>query len=74
MSDLIKVEGSDDLARDPNSGAIVNTNVSAYQNALRVHKLNQERDKQLVSLQNDINNMKETVNELVMLLKENRGN
>lgn len=74
MSDLIKVEGSDDLARDPHSGAIVNTNVSAYQNALRVHKLNQERDKQLVSLQNDINNMKETVNELVMLLKENRGN
>lgn len=70
MSDLIKVEGHEHLARDPHSGAIVNTNKSAYQAAVEAADRRKREAEKLDSAVDDINNLKEEIGEIKDLLKE----
>ena len=73
MTQLLKVEGNASLVRDVSSNAIVNTNVSEYNDYMitkqvaiaRVERVNQQTE--------DINNLKQDVTEikemLTMLIK-----
>ena len=45
---MIRVKENQDLSKDPISGAIVNTNTSAYENAIRTHNLTKEREARML--------------------------
>ena len=70
MSNLIPVKGDSDLARDPNTDQIINTNQSAYQQYVtRRQKRKLEREKSL-NVEEDIANLKSELGEIKSLLKE----
>ena len=69
---MIQVEGYQDLYRDPNTGAIVNTDRRAYLEYVRkrnVRLREQEEKKSLedevVSLQNEVAELKKLVHDLL---------
>jgi len=69
MVQLLKVEGNASLVRDVSSNAIVNTNMSEYNEYMitkqvalaRVERVNQQTE--------DINNLKQDVTEIKQLLQ-----
>lgn len=64
-----QVEGYKDLVRDVESTAIINTNVSAYEAAIKRHKGAEERKNLLNDAVGQINSLKEDVRELKELVK-----
>ena len=70
----VKVEGHTHLVRDTSSGAIINTNRSAYEQAIaRSNEAQQQRD-EFRSAQREINNLKCEMHEIKNLLKQLVGN
>jgi len=70
MSDLIPVEGNNDLVRDPNTDQIINTNTNAYEqymNRRRQRKLEKEKS---LSVEEDLASLKTEMSEIKSLLKE----
>jgi hypothetical protein len=67
-NEVIPVEGSSDLVRDPNSGAIINTNKTAYENALAVAKAAKEKEEKIKSLESDINTIKDDITSMKEML------
>ncbi len=68
--EYIKVEGKDDLARDNYSKAIVNTNISAYEKAVRRAREAQEQRDEIRTATREINNIKSEMHEIKSLLKQ----
>jgi methyl-accepting chemotaxis protein len=66
----VKVEGRPDLVRDEYSGAVVNTNRSAYEQAVRAAKIAKDKEDKMDSVIEDINNVKKELDEVKDLLKE----
>ena len=65
--DYYKIDGNKDLARDPDTGSIVNVNNLEYQQYVSVReskKVNNE------SVEIDLANLKSEMNEIKSLLKE----
>ena len=70
MSNLIPVKGDSDLARDPNTDQIINTNRNSYQQYVnRREKRRIEKEKSL-NIEDDIANLKSELGEIKSLLKE----
>ena len=70
MSNLIPVKGDNDLARDPNTDQIINTNKNSYQQYVnRREKRKIEKEKSL-NIEDDIANLKSELGEIKSLLKE----
>ena len=70
MSNLIPVKGDNDLARDPNTDQIINTNRNSYQQYVnRREKRRIEKEKSL-NIEDDIANLKSELGEIKSLLKE----
>ena len=70
MSNLIPVEGNNDLVRDPNTDQIINTNTNAYEqymNRRRQRKLEKEKS---LSIEEDLAGLKTEMSEIKSLLKE----
>ena len=70
MSNLIPVEGDNDLVRDPNTDQIINTNTNAYEqymNRRRQRKLEKEKS---LSVEEDLAGLKTEMSEIKSLLKE----
>ena len=70
MSNLIPVEGNNDLVRDPNTDQIINTNTNAYEqymNRRRQRKLEKEKS---LSVEEDLAGLKSEMSEIKSLLKE----
>jgi len=57
------------LARDTDSGAIVNIDRSAYLNALERHKNKEKQKKTIEDNTNDINSIKSEISEIKTMLK-----
>lgn len=70
MDKYIKVEGKAGLARDPKSGAIINTNKTEIAQARSRKKLWKEQQEEISTLKNDISVMKEM---LAKLLEDKNG-
>lgn len=68
MTDYLRVKDHSDLARDTTSGAIVNTNVSAYEAAVKRARNAQASKDELRSAVRDINNLKCEMHEIKNLL------
>jgi len=77
MAQLLKVEGHNDLARDTGSTAIINTNRSAYQAAVKRAKEAQRHRDELRDAVRQINSLKcemqEMRNLLIQLVEKTNG-
>ena len=70
MSNLIPVEGNNDLVRDPKTDQIINTNTNAYEqymNRRRQRKLEKEKS---LTIESDLASLRNEMNEIKSLLKE----
>ena len=63
--ELIPVEGHNQLGRDPNSNAILNTDVSAYEAYRKARKEAKRKEAELSTLKDEVAELKALVNTLV---------
>jgi hypothetical protein len=73
----LKVQGHEGLVRDTSTGAIINTNKSELDNYLRQRAIAEQKDLQISKQAEDINNMKEEIQEiksLIYQLLDTKGN
>jgi hypothetical protein len=63
MSEYVKVEGHTSLVRDENSTAIVSTDIQAW-------RLQKRRKEMFLSQRNEINSLRDEVQDVKFLLKE----
>jgi hypothetical protein len=63
MSEYVKVEGHTSLVRDENSTAIVSTDIQAW-------RLQKKRKEMFLSQRNEINSLRDEVQDVKFLLKE----
>jgi hypothetical protein len=68
--EYIKVKEEPDLARDALSGAIINTNTTAYDRAVARSKAAQSQRDELRSATREINNIKCEMHEIKSLLQQ----
>lgn len=64
-----KVEGHSGLIRDENTMAILNTNVSEYQNYINSRTLKETEVERIQNLENNVNEIKDDLNEIKNLLR-----
>ena len=67
--DLITVEGREGWYRDPDSNAIVNCNVSEYDNYMAAYNRRENKEKKLTTLQDEVSELKSDIGEIKNLLK-----
>ena len=65
--DYYKIEGNQDLARDPETGSIVNVNDLEYQQYVAVREAKKVKNE---SVEDDLDRLKSEMNEIKSLLKE----
>ena len=70
MSNLIPVEGNNDLVRDPKTDQIINTNTSAYEQYISQRKRRKLDKEKSLSVEEDLANLKSEMSEIKSLLKE----
>ena len=68
--DTYKLDGNKDLARDPQTNAIVNVNDSDYKQYISVRRTKTQKDKVIDDLEGELSNLKSEMNEIKSLLKE----
>jgi len=61
----IKVEGHNNLARDPQSGAILNINRNEIQNAKLAKQRRKEKDQRIDRLEESLNEVKSMIAKLL---------
>lgn len=64
------IEGHKNLVKDLESGAIINTDTSAYQVAVKRQRLMENQKLHIDTNTKDINNIKSELSEIKSLLKE----
>ena len=64
------MEGHKDLARDPETNAIINVNSSDYQQYLATRKVKSEKNQTVQNMEQELANVKSDINEIKSLLKE----
>ena len=65
-----KVKDRSDLARDPNTGSLVNVNNLDYERYVASRKVKTAKTKQVITIEEDLANLKTEINEIKSLLKE----
>ncbi len=63
------VEGHADLVRDNNSGAILNNDISQYNNYLRRRAQHKQGQDRIDNMENDLKDLKNDINEIKTLLR-----
>jgi len=66
----LKVEGHENLVRDVNSKAIINTNTTEYQLYMARIRAREQQGDQIRNAVKEINNLKQELYEIKSLLKE----
>ena len=67
--DYLKVEGHNNLVRDPNTNSIINTNMTEYQQYITRRNVKNEENSKLESLEDDVTNIKSDLDEIKTLLR-----
>ena len=65
----MKVEGHNNLTRDGNSNAIVNTSSSEYNNYISLRAKRKQGTNRIDNMENDLKSLKDDINEIKSLLK-----
>ena len=68
--DFYELEGNKDLARDPQTNAIINVNGLDYTQYLSTKNVKSEKNQKLQTVEQDLANVKGELNEIKSLLKE----
>jgi len=68
--DIYSVKGHKDLARDPETNTIVNVNRLEYEQYIAKRKAKSEKNQQVQTMEEDLANVKNELNEIKSLLKE----
>ena len=69
MAKKIEVEVYDGLVRDQSTNAIVNGNVSEYQNYLQMKSKKNEENLRVLDMEEDLTKLKSDIEELKQLLR-----
>jgi hypothetical protein len=64
----LKVEGHSNLVRDENTKAILNTNMSDYNQYMKLKSIKENDNKKIEALENNIDNIKNDLEEIKNLL------
>ena len=64
-----KVNGHSNLIRDEETKALINTNMTDYNNYIMQKKIKEKENQKLQNLEKDFVNMKEDLNEIKSLLR-----
>lgn len=62
---MIEVEGHPGLARDPKTGAIVNTDTAEIERAKKIKMAKQNEKQKLKQLENDVHDIKAMLNTIL---------
>ena len=68
--EFYEMKGHKDLARDPETGAIVNVNTLDYTQYLSRRDVKTEKNQKVQTMEEDLANVKSELNEIKSLLKE----
>ena len=68
--DFYDLDGHKDLARDPETNAVVNVNTLEYTQYLSRREVKSNRNDKIQNIEDDFANMKSELNEIKSLLKE----
>jgi hypothetical protein len=69
--ELVPVKGHSNLFRDPNTGAIVNTDKNAYTNYIKMKQQRQNERNELDMIKSDIEEIKSLLKELTNGSRQN---
>jgi|TARA_X000001036_G_C20007861_1_gene533110 hypothetical protein len=65
----MKVKGHESLIRDENSNAILNTNLSEYDQYLSIRSKRKKGTDRIDNMENDLKSLKDDINEIKTLLR-----
>ena len=65
----MKVEGHNNLVRENDSNAIVNTDLREYNNYLSLRSKRKQKSERIDNMENDLKSLKDDINEIKTLLK-----
>ena len=65
----MKVEGHNNLVRDDNTNAILNTDSSEYNNYIKRRAQRKQGSDRIDNMENDLKSLKDDINEIKTLLK-----
>jgi|TARA_B100001093_G_C26860009_1_gene1029570 tetrahydromethanopterin S-methyltransferase subunit B len=65
MKSYVAIEGNSSLARDPNSGTIVNINKDEISKARLLKTKRKEQEREFDDLKNEVSEVKELLNKLI---------
>ena len=65
----MKVEGHKNLVRENDSNAIVNTDLSEYNNYLSLRSKRKQKSERIDNMENELKSLKDDINEIKTLLK-----
>jgi len=68
--DFYGLEGHKDLARDPETNAVVNVNTLEYQEYFSRRNTKVEKNQKVQTIEQEVANMKSDIDEIKSLLKE----
>ena len=68
--DFYELKGNKDLARDPETNAILNVNGLDYQQYLETRKVKSKKNQTVQNMEQELANVKSDINEIKSLLKE----
>ena len=68
--DFYGLEGHKDLARDPETNAVINVNTLEYQEYLSRRNNKTKKNQKVQTIEQEVANMKSDINEIKSLLKE----
>ena len=68
--EFYELKGNKDLARDPETNAIVNVNTLEYTQYLSRREVKIEKNQKVQTMEEDLANVKSELNEIKSLLKE----
>jgi peroxiredoxin family protein len=64
-----KVSGHSNLVRDEETKAIINTNMTDYNNYIMQKRIKEKESQKIQSIENEVANIKEDLNEIKYLLR-----
>jgi len=65
----LKVEGQNNLLRDPKTNSIINNNMSEYQNYIKRRESKSKENEKVQNLEQDVANIKDDLDEIKLLLR-----
>ena len=65
----LKVEGENNLLRDPKTNSIINNNMTEYQNYVKRRESKNKENQKVQNLEEDVASMKEDLDEIKSLLR-----